>query len=130
MGQRVCSADSRWALALNLKFERLISIDLILYGSSLLLEFVALIVLRIREPNLPRPFKAGNLAFACVSGDRPGRAYRLRAVCFARRRDLLAHNSVSSLRLLRRGRSARSGSLLAYCRPVCTPTPGSRLRTD
>ena len=54
-----------WALALKLPFERLISIDLILYGSSLLLEFVALIVLRIREPELPRPFKAGNLAFAC-----------------------------------------------------------------
>jgi amino acid transporter len=54
-----------WALALNLPFERLISIDLILYGSSLLLEFVALIVLRIREPQLERPFKAGNLAFAC-----------------------------------------------------------------
>ncbi len=55
-----------WALALKLPFERLISIDLILYGSSLLLEFVALIVLRIREPNLERPFKAGNLAFACA----------------------------------------------------------------
>ena len=54
-----------WALALKLPFERLISIDLILYGSSLMLEFVALIVLRIREPELPRPFKAGNLAFAC-----------------------------------------------------------------
>jgi amino acid transporter len=53
-----------WALALKLPFERLISIDLILYGSSLLLEFVALIVLRVREPNLERPFKAGNLAFA------------------------------------------------------------------
>jgi amino acid transporter len=55
-----------WALALRLPFERLISIDLILYGSSLLLEFVALIVLRIREPQLARPFKAGNLAFACA----------------------------------------------------------------
>ena len=54
-----------WALALKLPFERLISIDLILYGSSLLLEFVALIVLRVREPELPRPFKAGNLALAC-----------------------------------------------------------------
>ncbi len=54
-----------WALALKLPFERLISIDLILYGTSLLLEFVALIVLRIREPELKRPFKAGNLAFAC-----------------------------------------------------------------
>ncbi len=54
-----------WALALKLPFERLISIDLILYGTSLLLEFVALIVLRIREPELERPFKAGNLVFAC-----------------------------------------------------------------
>jgi amino acid transporter len=54
-----------WAMALKLPFERLISIDLILYGSSLLLEFVALIVLRLREPELVRPFKAGNLAFAC-----------------------------------------------------------------
>ena len=54
-----------WALALKLPFERLISIDLILYGSSLVLEFVALIVMRIREPELPRPFKAGNLVFAC-----------------------------------------------------------------
>jgi amino acid transporter len=53
-----------WALALKLPFERLISIDLILYGSSLVLEFIALIVLRIREPNLERPFRAGNLAFA------------------------------------------------------------------
>jgi amino acid transporter len=60
-----------WALALKLPFERLISIDLILYGSSLLLEFVALIVLRIREPQLNRPFKAGNLAFACSLGVGP-----------------------------------------------------------
>jgi amino acid transporter len=55
-----------WGLALKLPFERLISIDLILYGTSLLLEFVALIVLRIREPELERPFKAGSLAFACA----------------------------------------------------------------
>jgi amino acid transporter len=60
-----------WALALNLPFERLISIDLILYGASLILEFVALVVLRIKEPNLERPFKAGNLAFACALGVGP-----------------------------------------------------------
>lgn len=60
-----------WALALNLKFERLISIDLILYGASLVLEFVALVVLRLREPNLERPFKAGNLAMACALGVGP-----------------------------------------------------------
>ena len=60
-----------WALALKLKFERLISIDLILYGSSLLLEFVALVALRLREPDLARPFKAGNLAAACLLGVGP-----------------------------------------------------------
>jgi amino acid transporter len=54
-----------WALALKLPFERLISIDLVLYGSSLLLEFAALIALRVREPELERPFRAGNLACAC-----------------------------------------------------------------
>jgi amino acid transporter len=60
-----------WALALKLPFERLISIDLILYGSSLLLEFVALFVLRLREPHLDRPFKVGNLAVACLLGTGP-----------------------------------------------------------
>jgi amino acid transporter len=60
-----------WALALKLPFERLISIDLILYGSSLLLEFVALAVLRIREPDLERPFKAGNFTIACLLGVAP-----------------------------------------------------------
>jgi amino acid transporter len=57
-----------WALALKLPFEKLITIDIVLYGSSLLLEFVALVVLRLREPGLARPFKAGNLVFACLLG--------------------------------------------------------------
>jgi amino acid transporter len=60
-----------WALALKLPFERLISIDLVLYGASLILEFVALVVLRLREPNMVRPFKAGNFAFACALGVGP-----------------------------------------------------------
>ena len=46
-----------WALALKLSFERLISIDLVLYGAALILEFVALVVLRLREPSLQRPFR-------------------------------------------------------------------------
>lgn len=60
-----------WALALNLPFERLISIDLVLYGSSLLLEFAALAVLRVREPKLERPFRAGNLASVILLGAGP-----------------------------------------------------------
>jgi amino acid transporter len=40
-------------------FDRLLMLDILLYGASLILEFVALVVLRIREPRLVRPFKVG-----------------------------------------------------------------------
>lgn len=46
-----------WALALGLTFERLITIDLVLWGLSMVLEFLALILLRYKEPLLPRPFR-------------------------------------------------------------------------
>ena len=63
----LCGAG--WALALRFDFERLISMDLILYGSSLILEFVALAVLRRKEPMLERPFSAGKGVFsACLIG--------------------------------------------------------------
>ncbi|MDP4259954.1 MAG: APC family permease [Bacteroidota bacterium] len=38
-------------------FSDLVIMDIILYGAGLALEFVALIVLRLREPNTLRPFK-------------------------------------------------------------------------
>jgi amino acid transporter len=57
-----------WALALRFTFERLISIDLMLYGASLILEFLALVVLRFREPELRRPFRAGSMATAIALG--------------------------------------------------------------
>jgi amino acid transporter len=55
-----------WALCLGLGFERLVTIDILLYGSSLLLEFIALVALRIREPNLPRPFKVPGGVFGAI----------------------------------------------------------------
>jgi amino acid transporter len=61
-----------WALALRFTFERLISIDLVLYGASLLLEFVALVVLRRREPDLLRPFRVpGGMVGAIAAGVGP-----------------------------------------------------------
>jgi amino acid transporter len=45
-----------WALCLDLGFERLVTLDILLYGASLVLEFVALVALRITAPELPRPF--------------------------------------------------------------------------
>ena len=65
----VIACSVGWALALGFTFERLISIDLVLYGASLLLEFLALVVLRLREPALPRPFRVpGNTAGAVALG--------------------------------------------------------------
>ena len=47
-----------WALCLGLGFERLVTLDVLLYGTSLMLEFIALVALRIKEPHaspaLPR----------------------------------------------------------------------------
>ena len=61
-----------WGLAVRISFERLISIDLVLYGAALLLEFIALVVLRLREPNLLRPFRVpGGLTGAILAGIGP-----------------------------------------------------------
>jgi amino acid transporter len=61
-----------WGLALNLGFARLIELDLLLYGLSLILEFVALFVLRVREPGLPRPYRVpGGLVGAALLGVAP-----------------------------------------------------------
>jgi len=94
-----------WALALHFSFERLISIDLILYGSSLILEFVALIVLRLREPNLDRPFRAGSLVTACFIGAVPTALIVYADV--ASRHEHMAHMPALLL-----------GALIAACGPV------------
>jgi amino acid transporter len=66
----LCSVG--WALALKMSFERLISIDLVLYGAALVLEFVALVVLRVKEPGLVRPFRVpGGLWGATAMGVGP-----------------------------------------------------------
>src|SRR5260221_14442128 len=58
-----------WGLCLRLGFERLVTLDIILYGASLMLEFVTLVVLRIREPELKREFRVpGGLAGAILAG--------------------------------------------------------------
>jgi amino acid transporter len=58
-----------WAMCLGLGFERLVTIDILLYGLALLLEFIALVALRVREPDLRRPFRVpGGLAGAVLVG--------------------------------------------------------------
>jgi len=63
----VCAAG--WALCLGLGFSKLVTLDILLYGSSLTLEFVTLVVLRVREPNLKREFKVpGGIAGVVMVG--------------------------------------------------------------
>ncbi len=63
----VCSIA--WAAALQFSFTKLIMLDVLLTGLSILLEFAALVALRIREPELPRPYRVpGGLAGAVAVG--------------------------------------------------------------
>jgi amino acid transporter len=58
-----------WALCLGLGFKRLVTLDIMLYGISLMLEFVTLVALRIREPELKRGFRVpGGLTGAVLAG--------------------------------------------------------------
>lgn len=59
-----------WASVSGFSFERLVELDISLYGLSLVLEFAALVALRMRRPNLPRPYRipgqlAGVLLISC-----------------------------------------------------------------
>ena len=58
-----------WALCLGLGFKRLVTLDIMLYGISLMLEFVTLVALRIREPGLKREFRVpGGLTGTILAG--------------------------------------------------------------
>ncbi len=60
---------SCWALCLGLGFKRLVTLDIMLYGAALMLEFVTLVVLRVREPKLKREFRVpGGMAGAVTCG--------------------------------------------------------------
>lgn len=63
-----------WTLALSLSLERILLMDILLYGASLILEFVALVVLRITQPELARPFR--------IPGGTPGAIAIGVAPCF------------------------------------------------
>jgi amino acid transporter len=60
----VCAA--LYAICLSLGFDRLIELDIMLYGLSLLLEFVSLVALRVREPSLPRKFRVPGGVVGCI----------------------------------------------------------------
>jgi hypothetical protein len=58
-----------WAACYPLGFERSLILDVLLTGLSIVLEFWALVALRVREPGLARPFRVpGGTAGAVMIG--------------------------------------------------------------
>lgn len=53
----IVSCGILWICALCLSFDRLVLLDVMLYGAGLVLEFIALTALRVREPDMRRPFR-------------------------------------------------------------------------
>jgi len=65
----VLACSAAWALCLGLSFTKLIVLDVLLTGLSIILEFAALVALRIREPALPRAYRVpGGLPGAIALG--------------------------------------------------------------
>jgi amino acid transporter len=65
----IAACAAAWALCLQLSFVKLIVLDILLTGGSILLEFAALVALRVREPLLARPFRIpGGMAGAIAAG--------------------------------------------------------------
>jgi amino acid transporter len=65
----VLSLSVAWGCASQLGLTRVLALDVMLYGLSLLLEFAALVALRVREPKLVRPFRVpGGLVVAVLLG--------------------------------------------------------------
>jgi amino acid transporter len=68
----ILACAAAWTLALGLPLKRLFALDVTLYGLSLVLEFVALVALRWREPRLARPFRVpGGIPGAVLLGVGP-----------------------------------------------------------
>ena len=68
-----------WAACTFLSFERLIILDVLVTGLSIMLEFWALIGLRIREPNLVRPYRVPGGMFGVIAVGLPPLALMLAA---------------------------------------------------
>lgn len=62
-----------YSLGLFFDFKRLLELDILFYGTSIMLEFLALIALRFKEPALERPFKVpGGVPFLVLMALGPG----------------------------------------------------------
>jgi amino acid transporter len=69
-----------WAICFPLGFEKSLILDVLLTGLSILLEFWALVALRIREPELKRPFRVPGGTLGAIAIGVPPMALMIAAV--------------------------------------------------
>ena len=64
----IVACATLYAACLGLGFDRLVTLDVLLWGASLVLEFLALYLLRVKEPEVPRAFQVpgGRLGAALI----------------------------------------------------------------
>ena len=63
----IAACASAWVLCLGLSFVKLVVLDVLLTGLSILLEFASLVALRIREPELQRPYRVPGGLFGTIA---------------------------------------------------------------
>ena len=80
-----------WAICYPLGFERSLILDVLLTGLSILLEFWALVALRIREPNLARPYRVPGGTIGAIAIGLPPLALMIAA--FVRNKSELLGNT-------------------------------------
>ncbi len=111
----VCAAA--WTLVLQLTLNRLLEMDIMLYGLSLVLEFAALAMLRVREPHLPREFRIPGGTGATVAIGVPPTLLIVFAIWKARHDMVTPHVP-----------AVAAGTLLALAGPVVYAVLRSRVR--
>ena len=113
----VLACAAAWTVVLQLTLNRLLEMDIMLYGLSLVLEFAALAMLRVREPHLPRGFRIpGGTAVTVAIGVPP--TLLIVFAIWKARHDLVTPHVPA----------VAAGTLLALAGPVVYAVLRSRLR--
>jgi amino acid transporter len=85
----ILACAALWALCYPLGFESNLILDVLLTGLSVLLEFAALVALRVREPSLERPYQVPGGVLGTIAIGIPPMALMV-AACVRNRSEFVA----------------------------------------
>ena len=107
-----------YGACLGLGFDRLVTLDVLLWGASLVLEFLALVALRVREPEMPRPFRVpGGVLGTALLGVLPTVLLVLAGFC-------AEHEQIFGMSVWFFGAMVMVGGVVAY--GICCVIPNVR----